>query len=73
MAVLDEQLKDLESEIISVAIGGQGDDELASQIFSLRDERDAVAKEISADANLQQRVDEKEKFVKELYVIIKYS
>lgn len=73
LAGLDEQLKDLESEIISVAIGGQGYDELASQIFSLRDERDAIAKEIAANANLQQRVDEMEVFVKEHDVITEYS
>lgn len=73
LAYLDEQLKDLESEIISVAIGGQGYDELASQIFSLRDERDAIVKEIAANANLQQRVDEMEVFVKEHDVITEYS
>ena len=73
LAYLDEQLKDLESEIISVAIGGQGYDELASRIFSLRDERDAIAKEIAANANLQQRVDEMEVFVKEHDVITEYS
>ncbi|EAA0054567.1 recombinase family protein [Listeria monocytogenes] len=73
LAGLDEQLKDLESEIISVAIGGQGYDELASQIFSLRDERDAVAKQIAANTNLQQRVDEMVVFVKEHDVINEYS
>ena len=73
LVVLDKQLKDLESEIISVAIGGQGYDELASQIFSLRDERDAVAKQIAANTNLQQRVDEMEAFVKEHDVITEYS
>ncbi len=70
---LDSKLKELESEIISMAIGGQGYDELASQIFSLRDERDAVAKQIAANTNLQQRVDEMVVFVKEHDVINEYS
>ena len=70
---LDSKLKELESEIISMAIGGQGYDELASQIFSLRDERDAVAKQIAANTNLQQRVDEMVVFVKEHDVITEYS
>ncbi|WP_166162494.1 SNF2-related protein [Jeotgalibaca arthritidis] len=48
-------------------------DELASQIFSLRDERDAVAKQIAANTNLQQRVDEMVVFVKEHDVINEYS
>ena len=73
LAKLDSQLKELEAEIISMAIGGQGYDELASKILALRDERDMVAKEIATDANLQQRIDEMEDFVKNHDTITEYS
>lgn len=56
-----------------VAIGGQGYDELASKILALRDERDAVAKEIAADADMKKRIDEMETFVKNHDTIIEYS
>ena len=70
---LDSQLKELEAEIINIAIGGQGYDELASKILALRDERDAVAKEIAADADMKKRIDEMETFVKNHDTIIEYS
>ncbi len=70
---LDSQLKELEAEIISVAIGGQGYDELASKILELRDERDTVAKELAADANMQQRIDEMGDFVKNHDTITEYG
>lgn len=71
MAKLDSQLKEL--EVISMAIGGQEYDELATKILALRDERDTVAKEIAADANMQQRRDEMKDFVKGNDSIIEYS
>lgn len=70
---LDCQLKELEAEIISLAVGGQGYDELASKILALRDERDAVSKEIATDANMKQRIDEMEDFVKGHDAIVEYS
>lgn len=73
LADLDSQLKELEAEIINIAIGGQGYDELASKILALRDERDAVAKEIAADADMKKRIDEMETFVKNHDTIIEYS
>ena len=73
LADLDSQLKELEAEIISVAIGGQGYDELASKILELRDERDTVAKELAADANMQQRIDEMETIVKNHDTITEYG
>ena len=73
LADLDSQLKELEAEIISVAIGGRGYDELASKILELRDERDTVAKELAADANMQQRIDEMETIVKNHDTITEYG
>ena len=73
LAELDSQLKELEAEIISLAVGGQGYDELASKILALRDERDAVSKEIATDANMKQRIDEMEDFVKGHDAIVEYS
>ena len=73
LADLDSQLKELEAEIISVAIGGRGYDELASKILELRDERDTVAKELAADANMQQRIDEMETIVKNNDTITEYG
>lgn len=73
LAELDSQLKELETEIVSLAIGGQGYDELASKILALRGERDTVAKEIAADANMHQRIDEMGDFVKNHDTITEYS
>lgn len=73
LADLDSQLKELEAEIISLAIGGRGYDELASKILELRDERDTVAKELAADANMQQRIDEMETIVKNNDTITEYG
>ena len=73
LADLDSQLKELEAEIISLAIGGRGYDELASKILELRDERDTVAKELAADANMQQRIDEMGDFVKNHDTISEYG
>ena len=73
LAELDSQLKELEAEIISLAVGGQGYDELASKILALRDERDAVSKKIATDANMKQRIDEMEDFVKGHDAIVEYS
>lgn len=73
MEELDSQLKELEAKIISLAVGGQGYDELASKILALRDERDTVAKEIATDANIKQRIDEMESFVKRHDDIPEYS
>lgn len=73
LADLDSQLKELEAEIISLAIGGRGYDELASKILELRDERDTVAKELAADANMQQRIDEMETIVKNHDTITEYG
>lgn len=73
LAELDSQLKELETEIISIAIGGQGYDELASKILALRDERDEVAKEIATDVNMKKRIDEMESFVKGHDDISEYS
>lgn len=66
-------MKELESEIISMAIGGQGYDELATKILALRNERDMVGREIAADANMQQRIDEMGDFVKNHDTISEYS
>ena len=70
---LDSKLKELESEIISMAFGGQGYDELATKILALRNERDMVGREIAADANMQQRIDEMGDFVKNHDTISEYS
>lgn len=70
---LDSKLKELESEIISMSIGGQGYDELATKILALRNERDMVGREIAADANMQQRIDEMGDFVKNHDTISEYS
>ncbi|EOD1942235.1 recombinase family protein, partial [Listeria monocytogenes] len=48
-------------------------DELATKILALRNERDMVEREIAADANMQQRIDEMGDFVKNHDTISEYS
>lgn len=48
---VDCQLKDLETEIITTAIGGKGYEKLSSQILSLREERGELAQKISEEVD----------------------
>ncbi|MFK4886227.1 hypothetical protein ACI1UN_03855 [Lactococcus petauri] len=70
---VDCQLKDLETEIITTAIGGKGYEKLSSQVLSLREERCAFAKKILEEVATQRLVTEMDEFMKTHDHITEYS